>query len=313
MPYPIPGRRVTSGVRRITAIAVLILVVAAAGAAIKTWPLDPDTNISADLEGNPDRGAYLARMSGCIGCHTTTEDGAAALAGGPPLETPFGTFYAPNITPDERHGIGLWTLEDFDRALRHGVSPDGEPYYPAFPYAFYAKLNDQDVADLWAALWTVPPVAEPSTVHPLSWPFNQRAGIKLWRVLYFEADRFVPDPSESDMWNRGRFIVTGPAHCGACHTPRNLFGARDHEQHFLGAHDLPGGHNSPSIRSSDLQSAGWTHRDIAFALRTGLKPDGDTLGGSMGEVIRDSTSWMSDSDLEAIASYLLHDNTGPVE
>jgi mono/diheme cytochrome c family protein len=299
--------------RRIAILILLVSVVAAAGAAIQKWPLDPATSISTGLKGDPDRGAYLARMSGCIGCHTSTDEDAAVLAGGPPLETPFGIFYAPNITPDLEHGVGNWSLEDFDQALRHGVSPEGEPYYPAFPYAFYTKLSDQDVADIWAAVWTVPPVAETSRPHQLSWPFNQRAGIKLWRTLYFSADPFVPEPTESDLWNRGRFIVTGPAHCGACHTPRNLLGARDHEQHFLGEHDLPGGHTSPSIRSSDLQDAGWTEKDIAFALRTGLTPDGDSLGGSMGEVIQDSTSWLSDSDLDAIATYLLHDNTGQVE
>jgi len=286
-------------------LALLLCILGFAAAALAMWPLEPPPLRTDNLVGDPDRGAYLARMGGCIGCHTKTDESGPVLAGGASLETPFGSFVPPNITPDRAHGIGGWTLEDFIAAVRHGISPDGQPYYPAFPYAFYTRLSEQDVADIWAAIWTVPPVGESANDHALAFPFDQRAGLKLWRTLYFDASDYQPVDSKSDAWNRGRFIVTGPAHCGACHTPRNLLGARDHDRRFFGAHDLPGGHEAPSIRPLDLKDKGWSEVDITFALRTGIGLDGDSLGGSMGEVIRDGTSWLSDEDLRAVATYLL--------
>jgi len=284
---------------------LLLTLVGFAAVAVAMWPIEPRRSTVAELTGDPNRGAYLARMAGCIGCHTDAEAAGPILAGGPPLETPFGSFVPPNITPDPEHGIGGWSIDNFTSAVRHGVSPDGQPYYPAFPYAFYSRLSDQDIADIWSAIWTVPAVAKRAPPHELPFPFNQRSGLKLWRALYFDPVGYQPVATKSEAWNRGRFIVTGPAHCGACHTPRNILGARDHDRHFLGAHDLPGGHESPSIHSLDLKANGWTAVDVTFALRTGIAPDGDSLGGPMGEVIRDSTSWLSEADLKSVAVYLL--------
>jgi mono/diheme cytochrome c family protein len=268
------------------------------------WPIGTPSRL-ADITGDPKRGAYLALMSGCIACHTNSASGGAPLAGGVELSTGFGRFYSPNLTTDKTHGMGGWTLADFDKAVRQGISPEGRPYYPAFPYGFYAKLKDQDVADLWAAFQTVPPVAEASKEQDLLFPFSFRPGMKLWRALFWEREPFQPERSKSDAWNRGKYIVEGPGHCGACHTPRNLLGAIRAGFDFQGAEGLPGGGKSPPITAARLKEKGWTIADLKYALKTGVLPDGDAFGGSMGEVVRDGTRFLSDEDLTAIATYLL--------
>ncbi|MCX2725733.1 c-type cytochrome [Roseibium salinum] len=285
-------------------LCLAVVVASASGAAVMYQPIDLETDMPS-LTGDPGRGAYLARMAGCIGCHTNGEQGGAPLAGGLALDTGFGTFYSPNLTTDPEKGIGDWSLDDFARAVRHGISPDGKPYYPAFPYPFYAKLSDQDIADLWAAFQTVPPAGEPSVDHDLSFPFGIREGLKLWRAAYLEETPFVPDPEKSEKWNRGKFIVEGPAHCGACHTPRNALGARQVQFAFHGAEGLPDGGKSPPITSETLKQNGWTIASLKYALQTGITPDGDVFGGTMGEVVRDGTAFLSDEDREAVATFLL--------
>ncbi len=285
-------------------LAALVLT-GVAIAALTFWPIGKARDL-AGLTGNADRGAYLARMSGCIACHTNSENGGAPLAGGVALATDFGTFYSPNLTTSTTHGIGNWDVESFAKAVRQGVSPEGEPYYPAFPYPFYARFSDQDVADLWAAFQTVPPVALSSTDQNVIFPFNFRNGLKLWRAAFFKQSRFQPVEGQSDAWNRGKFIVEGPAHCGACHTPRNMLGARQAELRLHGADKLPGGGKSPPLTSVALKENGWTEKTLAYALRTNVLPDGDTFGGSMGEVVRDGTSFLAQSDLDAIATFLMN-------
>jgi len=288
-------------------VTVLLAALAFAGAgaaAMAVWPIGRPPDLSA-LQGNPDRGAYLARMAGCIACHTDVEGGGAPLAGGVALQTDFGTFHSPNLTTDAEYGIGDWTIEEFSKAVRQGVSPEGTPYYPAFPYPFYGMLTDQDVADLWAAFRTVPPVAIPSEPQEMRFPYNFRPGLKLWRGMFLEPKPFEPDPDRSALWNRGRYIVEGPAHCGACHTPRDMFGARQAELRLHGADGLPDGGKSPPITAEHLIEQGWTINTLKYALRSGVLPDGDAFGGSMGEVVRDGTSFLSDEDLTAIATYLL--------
>lgn len=282
-----------------------LVLTGAAVTALTFWPIGKTRNLTG-LTGNADRGAYLARMSGCIACHTDSENGGAPLAGGVALETDFGTFYSPNLTTDKTHGIGDWTLETFAKAVRQGVSPDGTPYYPAFPYPFYAKLSDQDVADLWMAFQTVPPAAQPSTDQNVVFPFNFRDGLKLWRALFLDQSGFQTIEGQSEAWNRGKYIVEAPAHCGACHTPRNTLGARQAELRLHGADKLPGGGKSPPITTSALTENGWTEKSLAYALRTGVLPDGDTFGGSMGEVVRDGTRFLAQDDLNAIASFLMN-------
>lgn len=293
--------------RKLLAVAVSALTLAGAGtAAMWLWPIgaQPPATL-ASLEGSANQGAYLARMSGCIACHTDGENGGAPLAGGLALETKFGTFYSPNLTMDVSEGIGAWSVEDFAKAVRQGVSPEGEPYYPAFPYPFYAKFSDQDIADLWAAFQTVPANPAANEKHELGLPYNMRFGLKAWRTAFLDMSGFETNPEKSDAWNRGKFIVTGPAHCGACHTPRNFAGAREVEEFLQGARDLPGGGKSPPITTKALREGGWNVSDLSYALKSGVLPDGDVFGGTMAEVVRDGTGFLADEDLTAIATYLL--------
>lgn len=261
--------------------------------------------------GDVARGAYLARASGCIACHTRIDDSGAPLAGGPALETPFGSFYAPNLTTDPEHGIGGWTLEQFATALRKGISPEGKPYYPAFPYSFYTGLSDQDIADLWAAFKTVPAVSESAPEHAVAFPFNQRNGLYLWQQLFFtEGGLGVStgvDKGKNVMYRRGEYLVESAAHCAACHTPRNLLGGLKRDQDYSGsASMLQGEGQIPAITPQALTEAGWSVKDLAWALQSGIKPDGDVFGGSMGEVVRDGTAYLKQEDLEAMAYYLLN-------
>lgn len=284
---------------------LLALALAGAGAAgLAAWPIGKEPELTR-LEGSAQRGAYLARMGGCIACHTDIRNGGKPLAGGVALKTDFGTFYSPNLTTDATHGIGGWTIAQFAKAVRQGVSPDGRPYYPAFPYPFYSSLSDQDVADLWAAFQTVPAADSPSKEQDLIFPFSFRPGLKVWRALFFDQNPLDSKPERSELWKRGRFIVEGPAHCAACHTPRNFMGARQAELHLHGADALPNGGKSPSIRASVLKEKGWTQDSLKYALKTGIMPDGDTFGGAMGEVVRDGTRFLTDEDLNAITAYLL--------
>lgn len=298
--------------RRIAKLGALAAVLAAAGAAsLHAWPIGRPVALES-IAGDAARGAYLARMSGCIACHTNAENGGAPLAGGVKLPTDFGTFHSPNLTTDTVNGIGGWSIQEFSKAVRQGVSPDGEPYYPAFPYPFYSRFSDQDIADLWAAFRTVPAVAEAAPEQELRFPFSFRPALKAWRAMFLDTGPLEPREDKSEAWNRGRFIVRGPAHCGACHTPRNLLGARQAEFALHGAEGLPDGGKSPPITKARLEERGWTVSNLAYALRSGITPGGDVFGGSMGEVVRDGTSFLSDDDLRAIAIYLL-DKDGPNE
>lgn len=283
-----------------------VAVLGAAGLGVViAWPVGSAVAPIA-TEGNVDRGAYLARASGCIACHTNFEAGGAPLAGEAPLETPFGTFYPPNLTTNPEHGLGDWTAEQFAKAVRQGIGPDGTPYYPSFPYTFYADFSDQDIADLWAAFQTVPPVDEPAPENDVGFPFDQRWGLKLWRAAFFYDPVTEPDESRSNAWNRGKELVNGAAHCAACHTPRNFAGRRDLSARFTGNAQLPGGSKAPAIRPEDLAKNNWTVSNLAYALQTGITPSGDAFGGSMAEVVREGTRFLTPADREAMALFLLN-------
>ncbi|MCJ8337263.1 MAG: cytochrome c [Pseudomonadales bacterium] len=290
-------------------IKTILLTSALLIATLSSWSLFATSDLAAVnvTQGDVNRGAYLARASGCIACHTATDADGRALAGGAALDTPFGTFYAPNLTTDPEHGIGAWTLQQFTTALRQGTSPDGQPYYPAFPYSFYSKLTDQDVADLWAAFQTVPAVAQSSPEHNLSFPFNLRFGLNLWQSLFFDQAEFTATESADPQYARGEYLVESVTHCAACHTPRNLFGALQQQQQFAGSESLLQGEGKiPAITADQLKQAGWSHSDLSYALQSGIKPDGDVFGGSMAEVVKDGTAYMQKQDLQAIAYYLLN-------
>ncbi|MCR9254835.1 MAG: cytochrome c [Alphaproteobacteria bacterium] len=287
------------------AFGIMLLSGSAVYAALSVWPIGSGRGVASGVTGNAERGAYLSHMAGCYACHTDHKGEGAAYAGGAVLKTDFGDFHAPNITPDADHGLGAWTLAAFETALRHGVSPAGDPYYPAFPYPFYTRLTDRDVADLWAHLQTLDPVAAPAPPNRLVFPFNQRAGVKLWRAGYFEPGVLEPEEGRDAAWQRGRYIVEGPAHCGACHTPRDGLGGRDAARKFEGGDRLPGGGKSPAITTAALAAEGYGEDEIVFALQIGMLPSGDFFGDSMAEVVEHGTSKLSADDLRAIAVYLL--------
>lgn len=252
--------------------------------------------------GSPERGRYIFDAAGCYGCHTQAQ--GAPLAGGPPLRTPFGTFYAPNITPDRAHGIGQWSEADFLRALRQGVSPQGRHYYPAFPYSSYTKMTTQDLRDLRAYLATVPPAAKPSRPDEVTWPFSWRAALAPWKRLFFTAGEYKPDPAHDAQWNRGAYLVEAVTHCGECHTPRNFLGGLERAQSLTGAR-MPGGELvAPNLTPDKSGLADWSAADIVDALTDGTLPEGGTLGEEMGEVVRNSTSRLRPEDRAAIAAYL---------
>ncbi len=287
--------------RRIFVAALIV------GAALLVWLLEPWPSAppTIDTVGDAERGAYVFRMGGCAACHTDSKNGGAFLAGARPLQTPFGTFYTSNLTPDPETGIGGWSTGAFVRAMKAGVSPDGDHYFPAFPYPSYAKMTEQDVVDLKAYLDTVESVANPVPAHDLKFPFGFRPLLKGWKLLFFDQADFVPDPAQSESWNRGAYLVNGPSHCGECHTPRNQLGGPDGSRFLAGTRSGPEGKAVPNITpDKDGGIGSWSIGDMVFALQTGILPDGDVFGGAMAEVIDDATSHLTPDDLNAIAEYL---------
>lgn len=285
--------------------AIGIVVIGIVGAAVMLRPVN---GAARDLTLTPDaeRGAYLIRLGGCVSCHTDTENEGALLAGGAGLATAFGTFYAPNITPHPEAGIGSWTLEQFAKAMSDGEGPGGH-LYPVFPYESYTQMTDQDVVDLFAGLQQVPADAGSAPDHEVLFPFSIRLSLAGWKNLFFRPARFAADPEESDLWNRGAYLANGPAHCVACHSPRNLLGAMEAGREFTGnAAGGPGG-RTPPITADALRADGYDADTLVEALKTGFTPNFDILGGAMGEVIRDGTSQWTDEDLQAVAAYLLDD------
>ena len=250
------------------------------------------------------RGQYVFTASGCAGCHTDTKNEGPFLAGGRALKTPFGIFYGPNITPNTTYGIGNWNEEDFIRALRHGVAPNGAHYFPVFPYTSFTKLTDQDMRDLMAYLFSVPPSAKPNIPHDIKFPFSIRASMVVWKFLFFETGPLRPNPARDDAWNRGAHLSEAMAHCAECHTPRNRFGAAIPERAYAGTREGPDGDLVPNITPDIETGIGqWSHQEIVDILQIGMLPDGDYAGGAMAEVTENMLK-LKHEDLNAIASYL---------
>ncbi len=283
---------------RLRAIAVGLLLAAAAPLLLADEPAAPDAQSPVA------RGHYVLYAAGCIACHTKMGANAPALAGGRALKTDFGTFYTPNITPDKQTGIGGWTEAQFAEALTHGVAPNGEPLYPAFPYTSYSGMREQDVRDLYAYLQTVTPVHNEVPAHDLKFPYSIRSALWLWRKLYFHPQPFKPNQGKSEVWNRGAYLVQTESHCGECHTPRNFMGAPEKNRRLMGGVG-PEGDKIPDITHDKNGIASWKMDDLTYFLKTGFLPSGDVVGGSMYNVINDSTSHLTDADRAAIATYLM--------
>ena len=264
--------------------------------------------IPAGLRAAPDdpvaRGAYLVRAGGCISCHTTK--GGTPFAGGRALATPFGTFYTPNITPEGETGIGRWSDADFLRALRDGVRPDGANYFPVFPYPSFSRITDADALAIKAYLFSLAPVPQPNRQHDISFPFSWRFLQNGWKLLFFERGPFQPAAGQSDAYNRGAYLVTALAHCGECHTPRNSLGAVESSGALSGTPDGPDGRAVPNITPDPATGiGGWDKTDLVELLKTGSAPDGSEAKGAMREAIDDGLKFLSDTDLGAIAEYIL--------
>jgi mono/diheme cytochrome c family protein len=270
--------------------ALVALVVPAGAAGIDTQNF-----------GQVERGHYLAVVGDCAACHTLPGSGHD-FAGGRPIETPFGMLLAPNITPDPQTGIGAWTDDEFVNALTKGTGRHGTRLYPAMPYTYYTRLTRDDAVAIRAYLNTVPAVHNPVKSDQLPFPFNMRWILAVWDKLYFKPGQFRPDPKQSAQWNRGAYLVEGPGHCGMCHTPKNFLGADKGRQRFAG-YALQGWF-APNITDDARRGlGGWSLDDIVAYLKTGHNKTGAATG-PMSETLNLSTSKMSDSDLQAIASYL---------
>jgi mono/diheme cytochrome c family protein len=273
-------------------------------AAVMLW-LAVATAPAGAADADTQQGEYLFRAAGCAGCHTDEENKGAPLAGGRALHSPFGTFYTSNITPDPDTGIGRWSEADFVRALREGISPQGEHYYPAFPYTSYTQLSDTDLHVIWAYLRSLKPVRQVNQPHQLPWYLQARATLRVWKLMFFNPGTYQPQAGQSPAWNRGAYLVEAVTHCGECHTPRNLLGGFKQSQHLSGNPHGVDDAKTPNITPDRKTGIGkWSENDLVYYLETGATPDGDYAGDAMAEVIDNSTSYLIQDDRRAIAVYL---------
>lgn len=262
---------------------------------------------SAEEDAALARGEYLVRAGNCVSCHTTP--GGQVFAGGVPFPTDFGTIYSTNITPDRATGIGGWTLAQFDAALRKGVRPDGTHLYPAFPYTSFTRITDEDVQTLYTYFMGLRPVEAPAKANDMSFPFGQRALLGPWKAMFFDEGRYQPDASRSAEWNRGAYLVQGLAHCGACHTPRNLLGAEKLSHSFSGGvlrevmDDRDVARAAPDLTPARHGLGAWSEDDIANYLKLGVSSRARLIG-TMNEVILNSTRHLTEADNRAMAVYL---------
>ena len=294
---------------RVLLAAAAVVVALAALVAVLSFrePADADPALTAAIATTVPadpiaRGEYLTRAGNCMGCHTAR--GGAPYAGGRGIETPFGTVYASNLTPDRATGLGDWSADDFWRALHHGRSRDGRLLYPAFPYPNYTRVVRADADAIHAYLRSLAPVEQTNRPHALRFPFNLQASLAVWRALYFEPGEYVNDAQRPGPWNRGAYLVEGFGHCNACHSARNFLGAS------AGSLDLAGGlipvqnWYAPSLTAREEASvAHWEPAQVVALLKTGVADHG-VVTGPMSEVVRNSTQYLSDADLAAMAAFL---------
>ncbi|ANN68224.1 cytochrome c [Bordetella bronchialis] len=297
------GRYIAAGV-----LAIVVLGgVAACSIAYRNAidPIQPPAAASFD-GGSIARGAQLAAVGDCISCHTSA--GGKPYAGGTPLDTPFGTLYSTNITPDPDTGIGKWSLAAFTRAMREGVSRDGHLLYPAFPYAHFTRMSDADIKDLYAYMMTRTPVKAPARENQLAFPLGYRPLIAGWNLLYLHPGALPDDASHSAEWLRGRYLVEGPGHCAACHTPMTTLGGEDGAQPFAGG--SIDGWDVPPLNALGHKQPAWTVDQLTAYLRTGLASQHGAAAGPMEPVTR-QLALVSESDVRAMAVYLLSLDSQP--
>ena len=248
------------------------------------------------------RGEYVLRISGCSHCHTA--ENGEPLAGGRALETPFGTFYTPNISSHETAGIGAWTVDHLQQALGHGISPDGTDYYPAFPYTSYTRLHSDDLHAMHAYILSLPASEQANRPHELAWFLQWRFAARVWKWFFFEAGEFQLQPDKTAQWNRGAYLAEAMGHCGECHTPRNLFGALQTDMTYAGNAQGPEDELVPNITSHKGTGIGdWSRTELQEFLKFGELPDGEYAAGSMDPVI-EGLRHLTPEDLDALTDYL---------
>ena len=288
--------------RKLVILAVLAAAVGIGVFWLVTIPATVPASALAPHTPNLDNGKTMFFAGGCSSCHATpNQDDRTRLGGGVALKSPFGTFYAPNISGDSSDGIGRWSEADFVTAMVKGTSPKGEHYYPAFPYTSYQRMRIDDLRDLFAYLKTLPAVQGRARGHDLPFPYNIRRTLGGWKFLFLDGETFKPDSSKDVAWNRGAYLVNGPGHCAECHSPRNALGGLIESQRLAGGPDPEGEGWVPNITQSGLSK--WSQEDIARLLGSGELPDGDSIGGNMGKVVG-NTSKLSDADRSAMAAYV---------
>ena len=281
-------------------LAIILTILAGIGLFV-TRPQRVDAALTQGLSPDRANGALVFHAAGCASCHV---DPAAEpqdppiLAGGYRIQSPFGTFVAPNITPSEA-GIGGWTAQDLANALIKGTSPDGRHYYPAFPYTTYTHMTAQDVVDLKAYLDTLPSSDSVAPDHELGFPFTLRRGLALWKLVNLKSD-WVMAEAPTGQLDRGRYLVEALGHCGECHTPRDLTGGMNRAAWLTGAPNPSGDGRIPGIAPAELD---WSAEDIAYYLESGFTPDYDSAGGEMASVVN-NMSQLPAEDRAAIAAYL---------
>jgi mono/diheme cytochrome c family protein len=305
-------------------ILVSVVVIVAVAAAIGVWlvrgpgpmafadgPKVPladyhaghPTGVPAKLAqaGEVERGEYLAKAADCMACHS--KPGGQDYAGGLGFKLPFGTLYSTNITPDKDTGIGNYSDQDFLNAMHRGVRRDGARLYPAMPYTSYTSMTDEDALAIKAYLFSLPPVRSPAAANTLAFPFNQRWAMMVWSAVFNRDERFTPDTSKSLAWNRGAYLAEALAHCGECHTPRNLGFALDNRNKFAGA--VTAGWRAYNISSDKATGVGgWSDDDLAAYLSAGHAAGHGTASGPMGEAVDRSLSYLTTDDIKALVAYV---------
>ncbi|MGY3436592.1 MULTISPECIES: c-type cytochrome [unclassified Marinovum] len=289
---------------RVLKVLIPVALVAAGIGWFMTAPQSVAEDTFEDASGGDvDRGQAVFNAAGCASCHAApgaSGEDKLVLAGGQGFPSPFGSFTAPNISSDPEHGIGDWSLQDLANALLHGVSPEGQHYYPAFPYTTYTHMGARDIVDLYAYLQTLPASAAPSQPHGVGFPFNIRRSLGGWKVLFLKDDWVMTGNNLGQEMTRGRYLVEALGHCAECHTPRNVLGGLDRSRWMAGAPNPSGQGTIPALTPDKLT---WSATDIAYYLETGFTPEFDSAGGHMANVV-ENISKLSAEDRAAIAAYV---------
>jgi mono/diheme cytochrome c family protein len=287
--------------RKLILVVVILGIVAAAALWVLTSPTTVPASALAAHTPNLDNGKNMFWAGGCASCHAIPkQEDKTRLGGGLALKSPFGTFHVPNISSDSDDGIGGWSEEQFVTAMLRG-SADGDHLYPAFPYPSYAHMRVEDVRDLFAHIKTLPAVQGKVRDHDVPFPFNVRRSLGGWKFLFLDGRPFQPDSAKPAEWNRGAYLVNGPGHCAECHSPRNVLGGIIAAQRFAGGPNPEGEGWVPNITQKGLGE--YSDKDIAYLLETGSTPDGDSVGGAMTAVVR-NTAQLPAEDRNAIALYI---------